>query len=82
VAEALHLPRTPEVEPLEQMVATLSCQLALLVLDNLEQLLPEGAAVVQTLLERVETLTVMDPDWRGPHRSGTRGLPAAGLEGG
>jgi predicted ATPase/DNA-binding SARP family transcriptional activator len=37
--EALHIPRSPNVEPLEQVVEVLSRQPSLLVLDNLEHLL-------------------------------------------
>jgi predicted ATPase/DNA-binding SARP family transcriptional activator len=72
VREALSLPRTPGLEPLEQVVAVLCTQAAgraptegecdpylLLLLDNLEHLMPVGATLVQTLLERVETLSLL-----------------------
>jgi predicted ATPase/DNA-binding SARP family transcriptional activator len=57
--DALHLPRSPGVEPLEQVVAFLSRQPCLLLLDNFEHLVEAGASLVQTLLERVPTLTCL-----------------------
>jgi predicted ATPase/DNA-binding SARP family transcriptional activator/uncharacterized protein HemY len=59
VLDALRLPRSPQLDPMEQVVAHLSGQPSLLLLDNCEHLLPEGAAVVPTLLEQVEPLTVL-----------------------
>ncbi len=59
VLDGLSLPRLPEVEPLEQAAAALSRQRSLLVLDNFEHLVDEGAAVVQTLVERIPTLTCL-----------------------
>lgn len=59
VREALHLPRLPNWEPLEQVVDALSRQPSLLLLDNFEQLLVDGAQTVQTLRERVATLTLL-----------------------
>jgi predicted ATPase len=59
VRDALRLPRSPSMDPLEQVVAALGRQPALLLLDNFEHLLIHGAALVRDLLERVETLTVL-----------------------
>ncbi len=59
VVVSLGLPRLPEVEPLEQASAALSRQRSLLVLDNFEHLVEEGAQVVRTLLERIPTLTCL-----------------------
>jgi hypothetical protein len=56
VLDALRLPRSPSLEPLEQVAETLARQPSLLVLDNFEQLVDEGAPVVRTLLERVPSL--------------------------
>ena len=39
VLDALHLPRSPNIEPLEQVVEALSRQPSLLILDNMEHLL-------------------------------------------
>jgi DNA-binding SARP family transcriptional activator len=59
VLGALRLPPLPEVEPMEQLVTALSRQRSLLVLDNFEHLVEEGAQVVHDLLERVPTLTCL-----------------------
>jgi predicted ATPase len=50
------LPRSPSLEPLEQVVEMLSRQPSLLVFDNFEHLVDAGASVVQTLLRRVPAL--------------------------
>jgi predicted ATPase len=57
--EALRLPRSPHVGPMEQLVVFLSRQPSLLLLDNFEHLVSEGAILIQTLLERVETLQLV-----------------------
>jgi predicted ATPase len=57
IREAMHLPPSADGEPLEQVVAALSPQPSLLVLDNFEQLVGEGALTVRSLLERVPRLT-------------------------
>jgi predicted ATPase/DNA-binding SARP family transcriptional activator len=59
VLTALRLPRSPGAEPLEQVIAALSRQPALLLLDNFEHLVPEGTSLVRTLLERVPTLACL-----------------------
>jgi DNA-binding SARP family transcriptional activator len=70
IADTLGLPRSPTGEPLDQVVAALSHHTgiapALLVLDNLEQLLgAQGAdvgiaeSIVSTLLERVPGLSLL-----------------------
>jgi predicted ATPase/DNA-binding SARP family transcriptional activator/Tfp pilus assembly protein PilF len=59
VQDALQLPRTHGLDPLDPIVTALSLQPSFLVLDNFEQLLPDGVPLVQTLLERVETLTIL-----------------------
>lgn len=69
VASALRLPRSADMEPLEQIVAALSGQRALLLLDNFEHLLntshqasapdSDGSAVVRQLLERLPDLTCL-----------------------
>ena len=57
VAAGLGLP--PEKDPLAQIVERLAGQPALLILDNLEHLLPEAGAFVSLLLERLPRLTCL-----------------------
>lgn len=55
---ALRLPPGPG-DPLERVAERLARSPALLVLDNFEQLVREGAAVVKALLERAPSLSVL-----------------------
>lgn len=59
--DVLGLPAASGREPLDEVVAALSRQPSLLLLDNFEQLLggEEAAEIVQSLLERVPTLSCM-----------------------
>lgn len=50
---ALRIPQSAGLEPLQQIAAAFRDEVALLVLDNFEQLVGEGAEVVWNLLERV-----------------------------
>jgi len=59
IAEAMEIPRAPQLDPFDQAVAVLSRQRSLLVLDNFEQLVDEGALIVRTLLERAPTVTCL-----------------------
>jgi predicted ATPase/DNA-binding SARP family transcriptional activator len=56
IAEALRLPPRATGEPIDPIVDRLSQQPSLLILDNFEHLVEEGAAIVGRLLERVPTL--------------------------
>jgi non-specific serine/threonine protein kinase len=56
VLEALALTRAPQLKPLKQVVAALERRPSLLVLDNFEHLVAEGAPFVRTLLTSVPTL--------------------------
>ena len=56
IAAALKLPCGPDSAPLGPVLAFLSHQPSLLVLDNMEQVLEGAAPVVQDLLERAPTL--------------------------
>jgi predicted ATPase/DNA-binding SARP family transcriptional activator len=58
-AGALGLDRPADVEPMEQVIEHLSAQPWLLVLDNYEHLVDEGALLVRQLLERVPTLACL-----------------------
>jgi predicted ATPase/DNA-binding SARP family transcriptional activator len=53
---ALGLPRLPQQEPREQIVDALAARPSLLVLDNLEHLLPAAGPVVRGLLEEIPLL--------------------------
>ncbi|MBI2299067.1 MAG: tetratricopeptide repeat protein [Armatimonadetes bacterium] len=59
VLDALRIPRSPQQEPLEQVVQALAGQPSLVILDGCEQLVAEGVAVVATLLGRVPELTCL-----------------------
>ena len=56
IHEAIGLVRLPTINPLDQIVEALSRQPSLLILDNLEQLLPDAAAIIHTLLRRAPSL--------------------------
>jgi len=56
VVDALSLKRSPGVEPLDQACEALSRQPSLLVLDNFEHVVDDGAPIVQSVLERTTTL--------------------------
>lgn len=66
ILDALHLPCSPHSEPLQQVIAALSRQPTLLILDNFEQLLghdnpnaKESVQIVRTLLAHVPALTCL-----------------------
>lgn len=60
IADVLGLPRGADEPPLEQVAGALSgAPPTLLVLDNLEQIVDEGAALVGELLARAATLTCL-----------------------
>ncbi len=69
LTDALHVPRSANVDLFEQILTALSAQPSLLVLDNFEQLLPH-TELVERLLERVATLTILVTSRQ------TLGLPA------
>jgi predicted ATPase/DNA-binding SARP family transcriptional activator len=59
IADGLGLPRSADREPLEQVVEHVGGQPWLLVLDNYEHLVEEGALLVRTLLEQAPALTCL-----------------------
>ncbi len=93
LVDALGHRHSPTVEPLEQVVAALARQPALLVLDNFEHLIaaapPEateapagaadGPAMVQTLRERVPSLTLLVTSRQRLHLPGEREFVLAPL---
>jgi hypothetical protein len=56
ILAVLGLLRSPSAEPMAQVVKVLCQQPSLLLLDNFEHLVAEGASIVRTLLERVPSL--------------------------
>jgi predicted ATPase/DNA-binding SARP family transcriptional activator len=72
IRQALSLPPAASQEPLEQVAAALADQPGLLLLDNLEHLLPGGATPVRTLLERVPSVTCLVTSRRRLNLSGER----------
>jgi predicted ATPase len=80
LVSALHLPRSSDPEPLEKVVAALSSHpRALLVLDNYEQLVDEGALLVRILLLRVPHLTCLVTSRRLLRLEGEREFPVPPL---
>jgi len=87
IASVMRLPRSPNVEPLEQVVEFLNQRVignqtrspVLLVLDNFEQLVEDGARAVQSLLERVASLTCLATSRRSLRLMGEREFPVRPL---
>ncbi len=75
IVEALRLPPEPRQEPLDRAVEELARRRSLLVLDNLEQLVRGGDAVVATLLERAPPLVVLATSRQRLGIEGERELP-------
>ena len=59
LANALRIPRTPVGDPEEKLIRELSRGLTLVVLDNFEQIDPEGRAWVWRLLNRAPQVTLL-----------------------
>jgi predicted ATPase/DNA-binding SARP family transcriptional activator len=59
LADALSLPPSPQSDRSEEVVAALGRQRSLLLLDNFEQLLPDGALLLRSFLARVPTLACL-----------------------
>ena len=72
VAEAMRLDRSPGLDRLGEIARALEGCLALLVLDNLEQLGDAGARLVHELLERAPTLSCLVTSRRRLGISGER----------
>jgi predicted ATPase/DNA-binding SARP family transcriptional activator len=79
VLTVLRLPRSPGVEPLEQVIAALSRQPTLMLLDNFERLVDEGATLVRSLLERVPDLTCLVTSRQRLGLAGEREFPVLPL---
>ena len=57
--EGLGIPPEPTASTLERVIEFLAAQTSLLLLDNLEQIVPDCAGIVQQMIERVPTLAVL-----------------------
>ena len=79
VLNSLRAPRSPNVEPMEQAADALSRQPVLLLMDNFEHLVEEGALIVQTLLSKVPTLKCLITSRRRLELTGEREFPVSPL---
>jgi predicted ATPase len=77
--DSLRLPRSPQLEPMEQVVAFLSRQPSVLILDNFEHLVTDGAPLVQTLLEQLPTVTCLITSRQQLNLAGEQAFPVAPL---
>lgn len=79
ICDALRLPRSPHRSPRDQVVEHLRRQPSLLVLDNFEHLVEEGARVVQDLLAAAPTLCCLVTSRRALGLSAEREFPVLPL---
>jgi predicted ATPase len=88
--ETLRIPRSPQIEPVDQITAFLSAdpfpgpadhapRPTLLVLDNFEHLVDGGHDLVRTLLERVGNLTILATSRRSLGLEGEQEFPVPPL---
>src|SRR5262249_23597381 len=81
ILDALRLPRSPTVEPLDQVVEFLNGRAdpVLLVLDNFEHLTAGGAPIVLNLMKRTPLLTCFVTSRRRLGLAGEREFPVSPL---
>lgn len=79
IRDALGLPRRADQDALEQAVTLLQGQPGLLILDNLEQLLPEATATVMALRNRCPHLSFLVTSRRRIALTGEREYPLSPL---
>ncbi|MGC4042656.1 MAG: tetratricopeptide repeat protein [Armatimonas sp.] len=79
LAEGLRLPPEDDSPAMDRVVEALSLHPTLLVLDNLEHLVPYAAALILTLLTRILTLRLLVTSRRRLHVAGERELPVPPL---
>jgi predicted ATPase len=79
IVTALGVPRAPGVEPIDQAIHFLSRRPCVLVLDNYEHLVDEGASLVQTLRQRLPDLTCLVTSRRRLDLTGEREFPVPPL---
>ncbi|HZT43671.1 MAG TPA: AAA family ATPase [Chthonomonadaceae bacterium] len=78
ILNAMGMPQST-TEPLDQIVAALDRKPALLILDNFEQVVEEGASVVWTLLERAPSLVCLVTSRQRLDLGGERDFPVLPL---
>jgi hypothetical protein len=79
LAETLRLPRSPDVDLIEQVAGVLAQQPSLLILDNMEHLLNGGGEIVGRLLEGAPALTCLVTSRQRLDLDGERELPVLPL---
>ncbi len=79
IRDTLKLPSLPSVPPQEQLIEALAAQPSLLILDNFEQLVEDGAPCVQELLERLPRLSILVTSRQTLNVAGEREFPVAPL---
>ncbi|HZT41780.1 MAG TPA: tetratricopeptide repeat protein [Chthonomonadaceae bacterium] len=75
ILQALCLERSPGLTAREQIVSYLDRQPSLLILDNLEHLLPDAAGVIWTLLDAARTLTCLATSRQRVYLEGAQEFP-------
>jgi predicted ATPase/DNA-binding SARP family transcriptional activator len=79
ILDALRLPPSPHHDPLEQAAHFLARQPSLLLVDNLEHLLPAAASLLHDLMDRTPTLTLLVTSRQSLLIEGERELPVVPL---
>jgi predicted ATPase/DNA-binding SARP family transcriptional activator len=79
VQEGMRLRGVKDVPPLEAVIETLRARPCLLILDNLEQLLPDGSAFVEMLCREAPTLTCLVTSRRRLDTPGEQEFPVLPL---
>jgi predicted ATPase len=79
IAGAMRLQREPNQDPLECVVASLNGGPSLLLLDNFEHLTESGTVLVETLIERAPSLSLLVTSQHRLEVAGERELPVMPL---
>jgi predicted ATPase/DNA-binding SARP family transcriptional activator len=79
IADALRLPRSSDAEPFDLLVEKIGPEPTLLLLDDFEHLVDEGAPIVGALLERVPKLSCLVTSQRRLRLPGEREWPITPL---
>ncbi len=79
ILDCLHLERYPRLDPMLRVMQALLGRPGVLLLDNLEHLLPQAAPVIQQILEQVPDVTCLATSRRRIGIAGEREVPIAPL---